>query len=40
MTEDEKCVRHGGIGQVQVPKISLDNESKDRAQDSVSFLMI
>lgn len=39
MTEDEKCVRHGGIGQVQVPKISLDNESKDRAQDSVSLMI-
>ena len=33
-------MRHAGIGQLQVPKIILDNEAEDRAQDSVSFLII
>ena len=40
MTKDEKCVRHAGIGQLQVANIILDNEAEDRAQDSVSFLII
>lgn len=40
MTKDEKCVRHAGIGQLQVPKIILDSEAEDRAQESVRFLII
>lgn len=33
-------MRHARIGQLQVPKIILDNETEYRAQDSVSFLII
>lgn len=33
-------MRHARTGQLQVPKIILDNEAEDRAQDSVGFLII
>lgn len=33
-------MRHAGIGQLQVPKIILDTEAEDRAQDSVRFLIL